>query len=302
MRNVAALLVALALVGCAARAPSPAPVDAEFGRQMDNARVAFDRGLYAPAARAYEQALARARVMDRPAEISRAAYGVGAARFALGEYHGADSALREAEIEADKAQLPRGDILLLRAKAAAADGRNDEAAAFAQSMLVDSRSSPAQRAQGYVMVGEAALARGDLPAARSALQAAQSNSAGSDDPALLAGPAGLVAQIDARGPAPADALRAAAGFDRQAALLREAQLYGEMARALEHAGQAYLHAGDARAAADRWYRAARSAAAQGDRDGATRLARGALETASSADDPMLKQRSQQLLDEMARND
>ena len=57
---------------------------------------------------------------------------------------------------------------------------------------------------------------------------------------------------------------AADRFDKEAGFLRQAKLYADMVRTLARAGKAYADASQPELAADRYYRAAQSAAAQND--------------------------------------
>jgi hypothetical protein len=286
---------AVAFSGCGGPAPQQ-PLDAQLSQASSGARAAFDRGLLAEAVSLNEQALNRANLIDSQKDISEASYNLAACLIVLGQFGRADALLGDARIEAERAGLSTTDIVLLRAKVARLDGRAADASALADKVLSDPRSaaSPGDRSAARVLKGELALARGDLAAARVELAAAEKEHI-AGNPALMAGPAGLRAGIDLAAGA---AAAAGAGFDRQADLLRQAKLYGEMVTALRRAGESYQAAGNAATAADRFFRAARSAAVQGDRAGALQFAQSAVELAGRAKDAALLQRSQRLLDSL----
>ena len=61
---------ALLAAGCASTAPEPrVAVDGELARASASAATAFEQGLLEQAARLYDVALRRARMMDRPLQI-----------------------------------------------------------------------------------------------------------------------------------------------------------------------------------------------------------------------------------------
>jgi hypothetical protein len=78
--------------------------------------------------------------------------------------------------------------------------------------------------------------------------------------------------------------KAAPEFDREASLLRSARSYSEMTRALARAASAYKDAGDSRLAAERFFRAGRSAFGQGNGAEARKLLRAAIDAAEAAGD------------------
>jgi hypothetical protein len=112
--------------------------------------------------------------------------------------------------------------------------------------------------QVRLMRGEVAADLSQWDLARRELDAAAMMMPLDVGPTVQAALAGLSARLAASA---GDATRAATQFDEEAALLRQAGRYHDMARALARAGAAYAQADLPAAAADRYYRAARSVAA-----------------------------------------
>ena len=174
-------------------------------------------------------------------------------------------------------------MLLLEAKVARWREAPREALAFAERVLADPASRPADshRVQVHVLRGELALDRGAADVAASGTcrrRAAPRPLAGCGGP----GRRGRAGARPAR--ASDDPAGAAAGFDEAADLLRQVGLYRDMARALARAGDAYRRANQLPAAIDRLFRAGRSFAAAGDAAEAARLLDEAAQIATQVHD------------------
>ena len=258
---------------------------------MTSARLAFGRGFHAEAAVLYRQALDRAREMDDAGAIADASYNLAAALVQSGDYAGAAAALLESEAEARRSGRGNvADVLLLRARVARLSGTPAEAAAaLADRVMTDPASRPtaAHRVQAHVLKGEVAAEGGDWPAAEEQARLARAALGRAGDtasPALLAGVVGLRGRI-ARGRG--DVGEAARLFDRRADLLRRARLYRDMADAIADSARAWAVMGRPTEAGPRFYRAARAAAAQGDKAAARSLLSQASDAAGTAADERL---------------
>lgn len=288
------LIVSMLLAGCAGPAKKAAQsktVDTELAQELSAARATFSRGAWTQAASLYRLALKRTELMDDPSEIANAAFNYAATLVQTGDYNGARAALIEAKTEALRAGAPTSDIVSLEAHVAQLQGKLDEAAKLSDAALADKSASAEDRLQATLVKGQIACARNDLPAARAVAAQARALVAGGTSPAFAAGIAELDGSIALLDHNPA---LAAERFDRQSTFLREGKLYGDMVRALAHAGQAYADANQPAPAADRCFRAARSAIAQNDLVTARPLLESATQYAAQATDAAMIDRIHQL--------
>ena len=293
------LALFLILTACASSAPlKENTIDAEFAATMSSGRVAFDRGLIEQAATLYQQALMRARTMDNASAIGDAAYNLAACRIQLGQLEQARSLLAEARSEILSLQGNITDIQLVEAKVARLQGNPEEALSFTEQILSlpTTTITKEQRLQVYLLRGQIASDRADAVLALQELQMAQKFAAGLSDSARPAGLYRLAGRIHLIQKEP---VMAARKFDREATLLKQAERYTQMVNALESAAEAYMHAGNYRLAADRFFRSARSAFAQGRIKEALKIGEMALTAADTAGDQQAKARVQALLNEIA---
>ena len=256
------ILAATVLLSGCSSTPAPRPVDPEISRTARSARGAFDSGLVEAASRLYARALRRARQQDDATEIGTNAYNLALCEVILGDYNKARGALAEAKAEfARRGDIPP-EVFLLEAKTAYRQGRGAEAEALVQQTLKRFPSlSPDELIQFTVLQGRLAVDRGDKIEARRRLEEIRELMEDTSDPALRAEGAGLAGIILLAEDKPGGA---AAEFDRQAELLRQAGNYREMAIALGKAGDSYGRSGETCRAGERFFRSARSLFAQGD--------------------------------------
>ena len=292
------LAFCLILTACATSTPHKEKmIDAEFTATMSAGRVAFDRGLIEQAATLYQQALRRARTMDKAAAIGDAAYNLAACRIRLGQLEQARSLLAEAKSEILSFQGDITDIQLVEAKVARLQGHPEEALMLADQVLTSPGSYPTdnKRLQVYLLRGHIACDKDDATLALRELQKAQSISRLVSNPALKADISALAGRIHLIKNEP---VLAAREFDSETRLLRQAKRYAEMAHALQNSAEAYLSVGKYSLAADRFFRAARSTFAQGQNSIAIKLGRLALSAANRANDQSAITRVRSLLDEI----
>ena len=272
------------LIGCGgAPKPTTPPGDLELTQQLSTARAAFNRGAWPQAASLYGLALKRAEAMDNASELANTAYNYAATLVQAGRYDDAWAVLLEARAEAQRAGISIADVTVLQSRTAHLQGRPDDAIALADAVLSDKSASADVRLQAVLVKGEVASEQKDLPAARAALSQTKPLIAAGTTPSLAAGIAELEGAIALLENNPA---AAAERFDRQAAFLQRAKLYNDMSRALALAGDAYAAANQPAPAADRFYRAARSALALNE----PTAARPWLEAASRNADPAMAER------------
>lgn len=251
------LALALALAGCASPpkpAERPDPALAQF---VSSAQQAFHLGSYERAVRFYTLALQRARAMDLTEEVGKQAYNLSASLLRAERAADTIPYLAEAEAAYARTRRDRGPVLLLRARALRTMGQSDDARTELQRVVEMNTPSEIQ-CQGWLLYGQIACDASDAKEAARAL--ARARSLLSDDPALRAGVSGLAGRIALLKDNAADA---GLEFDKEAEFLRRARRYNDMAEALARAGAAYLKAGTSDAAAQRYYRAARSWQGQG---------------------------------------
>jgi tetratricopeptide (TPR) repeat protein len=282
-------LILLVACGSPRRDPTPLPKDEQLARVSRSARAAYDRSDNSQAIRLYAQALERARVLDHAVEIGNAAYNLAVSLIAAGQYERAESLLREAESSLTRAGENLADVLLVRARLARLRGNRDEAECWAEQVLARPESDPTREhtAQVALLRGGMAFDRGDAGGVAAALRAAEPILKPAEDPALRAGLEQLRGQAALLEPAP---LRAALSFDRAASLWRQAGHYRDLARALAQAGQAYADAGETALGGERFFRAARSGFAQGNRGTARRWLEEASRLARQSGDAWLQRR------------
>lgn len=308
MRNQAPLLAFLSCllgaaffvlsVGCSGPKQSgTVPAESELFELMSAGRAAFRKGSVEQAATLYRQALMRARAMDNGLAIGDAAYNLAACRVIQGKYEEARALLAEAKEEISSIHGNLADILLVEAKVARLQGKPDEALGLAEQVLSQRGSRPTdrQRLQVHVLRGHIRCDSGDIGHADSELKQAAAYANRFSSPALRAEVSGLAGRIYLLQEEPA---KAAKEFDHQANLLKQATLYREMVTALGSAGEAYMSSGGWRLAADRFYRAARSTFALGDREEAVNLAKKAISAADEAADEKAMVRARALLAEI----
>lgn len=257
--------IAASITGCATSSPEHQDVpdirdnDPMIVQLSATARQAFEAGETGTAITLYRRALDRARAMDNSREIGRNAYNLAACLIVLEEWDDATRLLAEAEREMLRAGENPGAVTLLAAETARRKGDLREALA-----LIDRAEtrplSTVMKGQAYVLRAQIACDRGDAATAQGLLNRALGLRSRDQDAGLsgkIAEVSGRIAELDEQW---ADAGEA---FDREAAAMQRTERSSEMARALERAGANYLKANRIDAAADRFYRSARSWMAQG---------------------------------------
>jgi tetratricopeptide (TPR) repeat protein len=278
-------MFATLLAGCAADSKPPVgpPADVEYVNEVAAAESSYSRGLTAEAGTFYRRALVRARAMDNPSLIGEAAYDLAACELELRHYIPASQLLDEARDEMIRSGQNIADVLLVQAKVARLDDHPEQALKLCDQVLTGPGSSPTDnhRSQVHLLRGQIACSAGNVPTARAELAEARKLAGAAPAPARAAGLANLAAMIDERAGNPASA---AAEYDREASLSRDAGLYPAMVRALAHAGAAYGAASQPQPAGERLFRAARSALAQGDKSFARQYLDAAIASATKASD------------------
>jgi hypothetical protein len=178
------------------------------------------------------------------------------------------------------------------------EGRTGEVMSLADEIMAQAPPpSAGERLQVHYFKGRMACDAGDAVRATAELAMARRELSGAPDSisqARVAELSGRVERLANRHD------RAAAEFDREASLLREGRLYNDMTYAVARAASAYRDAGRHQAAAERFYRAGRSAFGQGDPVTAAKFIKEAIDEAESAGDAQSADRYRLLLNEVQR--
>lgn len=293
------VMLAVVLVsGCSTTKPERV-VNPEIATFADLAQEAYGRSAFEQSVKLYGRALVKARAADDAQEIGNNAYNMAVCLIALEKYAEAREPLREAQGEFERIGVEISAAELLDAKAARLDGKPDEAERIADQVLAALKpgENRAYRTQALLVRAQVACDRRDAAAARTELALAQKEMRKLKNPFLTAAIHGVNGRIALMEKDPA---RAAVEFDHEADLCRDAGKYRDMALALARTGQAYADAEDAKAAADRFYRAARSFFAQGDELMSLKMIEAALKSAEKAGDQTVLLRTTALFGEIRK--
>jgi tetratricopeptide (TPR) repeat protein len=252
------MLVVLLVAGCAGSAPdeSKTPVDKALARETDAGRVAYDLEHPEEAAEKYRTALERAEARDDLEQIGTLGYNLAVAELQANAPDRALTAARTTRTELERrGAKPFPALTLVEATALYRTGASAEADAVAA--RVEGGGDSEASARATFLRGLIADERGNEQGLTTAADKLQ----GASTPPLQADAAELAARVALRHGDPALALQEAA---RAETLRRETIDYRGLARVLAMQGEAAMRTGDRQAAADFFWRAGRSAAAQGD--------------------------------------
>lgn len=259
-------------------------------------RSAFEQGQLQQSAAMYRQALVRARATNWPEAIVDAAYNLAVCELATQHFAEADAVLAEAIYSASLGGLSDRELRLLQAKSAYLQGQWANAIRFCGE--VTSRPGDVTQAlAAIVLKGQAQCELGDVSAARAQLQSAATqmaklSSAGPSLQADIENLRGKIARLEKNDAA------AAGCFDREAEFLRAARRYRDMSHALARAAESHLAANRPSLAADRYFLAGRSIAAQGDRQQGIAWLDLSMKAAEKAHDAEARARADAMLKEL----
>ena len=283
LRWAGAAALLLMLTNCA----GPQPVSRyqkALATVTESARDAFERGAYPQALRLYREALAESRAADDPAGIADNAYNAAICLITLKDYADAGPFLAEARAERARLGADPVEIILVEATLARLRKDLDKAGALIQEAgsFLDDEAPVNHHIQVRLLLAQIACDQPEPVAAREALARAEELLPAIEDRVVLAAAAGVAGRVLMLEGHPG---KAAASFDREAALLKKEGQFRRMALALGHAGIAYRQAKDDTTAYNRLYRAARSLHAQGDALGALTMIQEALPNVENSSDP-----------------
>ncbi len=288
------------LLGCqwSCSAPVQSPRgDVALLQASSVAMTAYNQGDLAQARTLFQRSLIRAHAIDSPLGIADAAYNLATCEFELANYRAADQLLDEAVYDAARVNAAAGDILLLKAKCAEAEGHFPQAIALAEQVLNSKPILPVQlgamivRGQGLCDGGRLADAKEQ---ARAVARLAHGGK-GMSWPSVAADEArlnGQIAQVEGRW------AEAAKAFDVEVDQLRRAGRYRGLPPALARVAAAFSMARQPALAADRYFLAGRSAAAWGDSKSARQWLASSVSAAQTAGDAATGLRAQSLLREI----
>lgn len=297
VRWCAGLLVAVACAGCGGSKPAGAPTaktDAYYHRMITSGYAAFERGDIGRAAELYANAWQRAQLMDHAGAMGTSAYNLALCRMALGDLTEALELLREARAELERSGVSGHDVRLVEAECMYRLGRGPESVAIIDELLpLDLERR--QRVQLYTLRALIALDRDNREEAEASSDAAMDRVNRHTPERLRA----RLAEVEGRLALMNGAEKEAAwAFDRESTWYQEANRFTDMARALVRAGQAYQDAGEAVAAVDRYYRAARHYAADGKPVEALRLVEETLPFLETGAGAPMRERVVRLVEEL----
>ena len=249
-------LLVLCLAGCGSSPPPAKPADPTLQSDTDAGQLAIEHERPEEAVARYQEALTRAQARDDLKAIGDLGFNLAVAEL---EANMPDRALQTARATAEELKR-RGStafpgLTLVEATALYRTGDLDGADGRAKDAAAGNDAVTAARAT--FLRGLIADDRGDGAGLRQDAEALKSAS----DPSLQADSAELDARLALRDGDNAAARQAA---DRAVTLRQKTLDYRGLARALAVGGEAASRGGDNEAAADLYYRAGRSAAAQKD--------------------------------------
>jgi tetratricopeptide (TPR) repeat protein len=252
------LLVFLLLAGCGGSAPdeSKKPADQALERESEAGRVAYDLEHPEEAAEKYRTALERAQARDDLGQIGTLGYNLAVAELQANAPDRALAAARSTRTELERRGAKPFPALTL-VEATALYRTNAVAEADAVAAQAEGGGDADASARATFLRGLIADERGNEPG----LTAAADKLRGAKTPPLQADAAELAARVALRRGDPTLALQEAG---RAEALRRDTVDYRGLARVLALQGEAAMRTGDRQSAADLFWRAGRSAAAQGD--------------------------------------
>jgi len=265
------MLVVLLVAGCGGSAPDDSKTsgDQALDRETQAGRVAYDLDHPEEAAEKYRAALERAEARDDLEQIGTLGYNLAVAELQSNAPDRALTAARTTRTELERrGAKPFPALTLVEATALYRTGASAEADAVAAQ--AEGGGDAEASARATFLRGLIADERGNEPG----LTAAADKLRGGSAAPLQADAAELAARVALRRGDPKHALQEAA---RAESLRRDTVDYRGLARVLALQGEAAMRTGDRQSAADFFWRAGRSAAAQGD----TKVARLWLRQAAS---------------------
>jgi tetratricopeptide (TPR) repeat protein len=271
-------------------------LDERFEQLNNAARTAFNQGNIPQAERLYEKVLNRAYMRDDYPAIVDAKYNLTICRMRLGRYADALETIQSARRDAGAGSGQRSaELRILEAQVLYRMKKMDDAWDITEGLgNGQAAPSPEISAMVHALRGRIACGRTDLQTARAEL-ASMEDVSGDFLLGERAELSGCIALAEKNWQA------AAKAFEEEISLRRRTRHYEEMAEALAHAGMAYQEAGDLNRAANRFFRAGRSAQIQNMPGLAFRWLTRAHELASRAGDRETAQEARERLSQITTN-
>ena len=292
---IACVCIISFLWGCqtAAVQKDGGPTDERFEQLNNAARTAFNQGNIPQAERLYEKVLSRAYMRDDFQAIVDAKYNITICRMRLGSYADALDTIQGARRDADATSGERSaELEILEAQVLYRMQRVNAAWDITEQLMKgEAAPSPEISAMAHALRGRIACGRADLQVARAEL-AAMGDVSGDFLLGERAELSGGIALLEKNWQTAINA------FEEEISFRRRTRHYEEMAEALAHAGMAYQEAGDLNRAANRFFRAGRSAQIQNMPRLAVRWLTRAHELASRAGDRETAQEARERLSQI----
>ena len=298
-RRLAAGALGLTLLAaCGGTQPAPAPeppqaVDPDLVSGWRLARAAFERGQYEQAAALYERVLAEAYVRDDLKAIGDIGYELAVVQLRQGHHEAAAAqarGTREELIRRDR--KPFAELYLVEAVALYGGGDGEAALASANAAIDLRPDDPRVTGRAEFVRGAVAADNGDVADLEAAIRRLEVI----EGDALRADRLELLGRLRLLEREPATAL---ASFKESAGLRQEIADYVGMARALAFAAEAAEAVGREQEAADLFFRAGRSAAAEGREPEARRWLQAASRLARGAGMPEIRADAKAILERIA---
>ncbi|MBW1771811.1 MAG: hypothetical protein JRJ51_02320 [Deltaproteobacteria bacterium] len=269
------------------------PTDERFEQLNNAARTAFNQGNIPQAEMLYEKVRNRAYMRDDFPAIVDAKYNLTICRMRLGRYADALETIQSAKRDAGATSGERSaELGILEAQVLYRMKRMNAAWQISEQLMKgEAALSPEISAMAHALRGRIACGRSDLQAARAELSA-MGDVSGDFLLGERAELSGCIALLEKNWQTAINA------FEEEISFRRRTRHYEEMVEALAHAGMAYQEAGDLNRAANRFFRAGRSAQIQNMPGLAFRWLTRAHELASRAGDKATAQKARERLSQI----
>jgi len=247
----------------------------------------------------FKSELDLARAANDSAAIAQNSYNLAVCALEISDTKNAVSLLGEARAELLSMKKDTLSTYVMEAQALKKEGRIDEALEIARKAekMLKWATEHGVELQCRVVLADLVAEKGDISGAKACLKKIESLSEKVESPVIKSMAAGVTARINML---EKKYVEAAAMYDEEASLLKNAGLFEKMAKSLEFAGNAYVLANMHLNAADRYFRSGRSLFFSGNAELGRKNAELAAEMAKTANDSTMVARVSELFEEMRK--